>query len=512
MTDSGPTLAGHPASPLTHPLASPLAGLLALLTAFGTAPSAAQERAVLGPAPVLSVGQAEASTTRKIELTAGRSVIVDLPRDAKEVFVANPAVANAVVRSTRKVFVIGMADGATSIFILDAEGRQIAALDVTVARDLKLGALRQLLGQSIPGGRFDVRVTGDSILLSGSVGSSSEAQQAIDIANAFVGVSGGAAGGGGAGARGAVINNLTIRNKDQVMLRVTVVEVARTVLKQFGINLSGSWSGLNLANVTPLSLSGGQFPAGNLLSGTINGTGGASITATLRAFEQAGVSRVLAEPTLTAISGESANFTAGGELPVPSSQSCTPSLVAGTQPTCVVGISFKPYGVTLNFTPVVMAENRISVRVGTSVSEIDPQNSYSFVSGNTTSAVPGLTVRKSETTVELASGATMMTAGLIQQKSKAAINGLPGLVNLPILGALFRSRDYQRQETELMIMVTPYIAKAMEPRQVTRPDDAFVDATDGQAILLGQINRVYGTAGTAPLGRGYRGRVGFITD
>jgi pilus assembly protein CpaC len=512
MTDSGPTLAGHPASPLTHPLASPLAGLLALLTAFGTAPAAAQERAVLGPAPVLSVGQAEASTTRKIELTAGRSVIVDLPRDAKEVFVANPAVANAVVRSTRKVFVIGMADGATSIFILDAEGRQIAALDVTVARDLKLGALRQLLGQSIPGGRFDVRVTGDSILLSGSVGSSAEAQQAIDIANAFVGVSGGAAGGGGAGARGAVINNLTIRNKDQVMLRVTVVEVARTVLKQFGINLSGSWSGLNLANVTPLSLSGGQFPAGNLLSGTINGTGGASITATLRAFEQAGVSRVLAEPTLTAISGESANFTAGGELPVPSSQSCTPSLVAGTQPTCVVGISFKPYGVTLNFTPVVMAENRISVRVGTSVSEIDPQNSYSFVSGNTTSAVPGLTVRKSETTVELASGATMMTAGLIQQKSKAAINGLPGLVNLPILGALFRSRDYQRQETELMIMVTPYIAKAMEPRQVTRPDDAFVDATDGQAILLGQINRVYGTAGTAPLGRGYRGRVGFITD
>ena len=510
MTESGSMAAGPPASALAHPRARSLAALLALVAAVGTAPASAQERAVLGPAPVLSVGQAEASTTRKIELTAGRSVIIDLPRDAKEVFVANPAVANAVVRSTRKVFVIGMADGATSIFILDAEGRQIAALDVTVARDLKLGALRQLLGQSIPGGRFDVRVTGDSILLSGSVGSSSEAQQAIDIANAFVGVSGGGAAGGGA-ARGAVINNLTIRNKDQVMLRVTVVEVARTVLKQFGINLSGNWSGLNLANATPLALSGGQFPSGNLISGTINGTGGASITATLRAFEQAGVSRVLAEPTLTAISGESATFTAGGELPVPSSQSCSAG-VAGAQPVCVVGITFKPYGVTLNFTPVVMAENRISVRVGTSVSEIDPQNSFSFVSGNATTAVPGLTVRKSETTVELASGATMMTAGLIQQKSKAAVNGLPGLVNLPILGALFRSRDYQRQETELMIMVTPYIAKAMEPRQVTRPDDAFVDATDGQAILLGQINRVYGTVGTAPLGRGYRGRVGFITD
>ena len=194
MTDSGPTRAGH----LARAFASPLTGLLALLAAFATAPAAAQERAVLGPAPVLSVGQAESTTTRKIELTAGRSVIVDLPRDAKEVFVANPAVANAVVRSTRKVFVIGMADGATSIFILDAEGRQIAALDVTVARDLKLGTLRQLLAQSIPGGRFDVRVTGDSILLSGSVASSSEAQQAIDIANAFVGVSGGGAAGAGA--------------------------------------------------------------------------------------------------------------------------------------------------------------------------------------------------------------------------------------------------------------------------------------------------------------------------
>ena len=171
---------------------------------------------MLGPAPVLSVGQAEATTTRKIDLTAGRSVIVDLPRDAKEVFVANPAVANAVVRSTRKVFVIGMADGATSIFILDAEGRQIAALDVTVARDLKLGTLRQLLAQSIPGGRFDVRVTGDSILLSGSVASSSEAQQAIDIANAFVGVSERRRGSRAGGARPAARSSTTSRSATRI--------------------------------------------------------------------------------------------------------------------------------------------------------------------------------------------------------------------------------------------------------------------------------------------------------
>ena len=490
-------------------LAAPVAAY-----ALGLSLAIAQDRPVLGPAPTLAVGAAEAAATRKIELTAGRSVIIDLPRDAKEVFVANPKVANAVVRSTRKVFVIGMENGTTSIFILDAEGRQITALDVTVARDLNLNILRQLLGQSIPGGRFDVRSSGDSVLLSGSVASAAEAQQAIDIANAFVGVSGGggasSAGIAGGGARGAVINNLTIRGKDQVMLRVTVAEVSRTVLKQFGVNLTGNWSNMNFVNAAPLALNGGQFPDGNLLSGTIKGPGGSSLTATLKAFEQAGVSRILAEPTLTAISGESAKFTAGGEIPVP--QGCSPTVSQTGSQTCTIGIGFKKYGVTLNFTPVVLSENRISVRVGTEVSEIDPANSYTFQFGNTSTAVPGLTVRNSETTVELSSGSTMMTAGLIQQKNKAAIAGLPGLINLPILGALFRSRDYQRQETELMIMVTPYIAKAMEPRQVNRPDDGFVDATDGQAVLLGQINRLYGVAGAKPLGRGYRGRVGFITD
>ncbi|GJD93679.1 type II and III secretion system protein family protein [Methylobacterium iners] len=487
---------------------------LAALTTIATlcaAPVPATAAPALGAAPIVEIGQNESVAGRKVDLTVGRSLIIDLPRDAKEVFVANPKVANAVVRSTRKIFIIGMDDGATSIFVMDAEGRQIATLDVTVARDLKLGVLKQLLAQSIPGARLDVRSVGDSIVLSGMVGSPLEASQALDITNAFVGISGGTGSapnaGGTSTSRGAVINNITIRGKDQVMLRVTVVEVSRTVLKQFGVNLTGSWSSLNIVNTTPLAINGGQFPSGNLLEGKITGSGGASLTATLKAFEQAGVSRILAEPTLTAISGEAANFTAGGELPVPASQNCT-GLV------CTVGITFKPYGVSLSFTPVVLAENKISIRVGTAVSEIDRQNSYTFsnsTSGSST-AVPGFTVRKSETTIELASGATMMTAGLIQQKNRAAITGLPGLINLPILGALFRSRDYQREETELMIMVTPYIAKAMEPKQVTRPDDGFVEAQDSQAILLGRFNRLYGVAGASPLGPSYRGRVGFITD
>ncbi|MGU3387894.1 type II and III secretion system protein family protein [Methylobacterium sp. D53M] len=520
------------------------AGAVALLVAL-TGPASSQDRQTFGPAPILTVGAAEASSTRRVELTAGRSVIVDLPRDAKEVFVANPAVANAVVRSTRKVFVIGMADGATSIFIMDAEGRQIAALDVTVARDLNLGTLRELLNQSIPGGRFDVRSSGASVLLSGAVNSSADAQQAIDIANAFVGLGGaGAAGAAGAasggvaaGSRGAVINNLTIRNKDQVMLRVTVVEVSRNVLKQFGINMAGNWSALNpVGNLGQTLVNGGtaaatqvpayipnvitnnlpfpintNTPTGNLVQASVQG-GGFSLQATLKAFEQAGVSRILAEPTLTAISGEAAKFLAGGEFAVPASATCA---VGGV---CSPGITYKPYGVALSFTPTVLADNRISIRVATDVTEIDTQQSFNYVIGNTSVAVPGTRVRRSETTVELPSGGVMMTAGLIQQFNKQAIAGLPGLINLPILGALFRSRDYQRQETELMIMCTPYIARPMEAKQVSRPDDNFVDSSDGQAVLLGQINRIYGkvappgAAAAAPLGRTYRGRVGFIVE
>lgn len=462
--------------------------------------------------PVLTIGAGESGSSRKVELTKGRSLIVDLPRDAKEVFVANPAVANAVVRSSRKLFLIGIENGATSIFVMDADGRQIAALDVTIARDINV--LKQSLQQSLPAGRFDVKAVGDSIVLSGAVGSASEAQQAVDIANAFVGIAGAVG-----GVRGAVINNLTVRNKDQVMLRVTVVEVSRNVIKQFGISTTSNWAALNpvdsvagapggfLNQVNPFPLTSTYAPEGNALNASVK-AGGFSLKATLKAFEQAGVSRILAEPTLTAISGEAAKFTAGGEIPVPGTCN-TNTLGTG----CQISIVYKPYGVSLSFTPVVLAENRISIRVATDVTELDRQNSYTFAfAGNgRTTAIPATTKRSSETTVELASGATMMTAGLIEQKNRSAISGLPGLMNLPILGALFRSRDYQRDETELMIMVTPYIAKPMEARQVQRPDDNFVDAPDGKAVLLGQINKIYGTVGGS-LGPAYRGRVGFIAD
>ena len=455
------------------------------------------------PAPVLNVGTSEHAIARKLDLSIGRSLIVELPRDAKEVFVANPKVANAVVRSARKLFIIGIADGQTSMFVIDGEGRQITALEIEVGRDLNV--LRQTLRSAMPKAQIEVKPAGNSILLVGNVANASEATQAVDIANAFVGVSSGLF----TSRKGAVINTLTIRGRDQVMVKVVVSEVSRKAIKQLGINSTGEWK-LGNFSITP-SIDN-PFPLQpQQLAATAIGAGvGNSTNFTLRALERAGLSRVLAEPTVTAISGESAKFTAGGEVPVPKGQVCSFDLV-GRQ-TCQFQIEYKPIGVSVNFTPIVLSDNKISMRIATEVTELDFENQLRL-SGSNQEALntPAFRVRKSDTTVELPSGGTLATAGLIQRVSKQSINGFPGLMNLPIIGVLFRSRDYQREETELMITATPYIAKPMEPNQVQRPDDGFVDAHDAQAILLGRLNKIYGTSG-GPVPQAYKGRVGFIAD
>ncbi|MDP3407345.1 type II and III secretion system protein family protein [Bosea sp. (in: a-proteobacteria)] len=455
------------------------------------------------PAPVLNVGTSEHAIARKLDLSIGRSLIVELPRDAKEVFVANPKVANAVVRSARKLFIIGIADGSTSMFVIDGEGRQITALEIEVGRDLNV--LRQTLRTALPRAQIEIKPAGNSILLVGNVANASEATQAVDIANAFVGTTAGLF----SSSKGAVINSLTIRGRDQVMVKVVVSEVSRKAIKQLGINSTGEWKLGNFSVMptidNPLPLQPQALAATAITAGIGNST-----NFTLRALERAGLSRVLAEPTVTAISGESAKFTAGGEVPVPSGYTCDANNL------CTLGITYRPIGVALNFTPIVLSDNKISMRIATEVTELDFENQLRLSNTSNTSTAqnvnaPAFRVRKSDTTVELPSGGTLATAGLIQRVSKSSINGFPGLMNLPIIGVLFRSRDYQREETELMITATPYIAKPMEPNQVQRPDDGFVDAHDAQAILLGRLNKIYGTSG-GPLPQAYKGRVGFIAD
>ncbi len=460
-------------------------------------PAAAQST---GPAPVLNVGVSEHAMSRKLDLSIGRSLIVELPRDAKEVFVANPKVANAVVRSARKLFIIGIADGQTSMFVIDAEGRQISALEIEVGRDLNV--LRQTLRAAMPSADIQVKAAGNSILLVGTVANASEATQAVDIANAFVGTASGLF----TSSKGAVINSLTIRGRDQVMVKVVVSEVSRKAIKQLGINSTGEWK-LGNFSITPTLDNPLPLQPQALSATAITAGLGNSSNFTLRALERAGLARTLAEPTVTAISGESAKFTAGGEVPVPQGYTCDGSGV------CTLGITYKPIGVALNFTPIVLSDNKISMRIATEVTELDFENQLRLSDTRNQQPVnaPAFRVRKSDTTVELPSGGTLATAGLIQRVSKQSINGFPGLMNIPIIGALFRSRDYQREETELMITATPYIAKPMEPNQIQRPDDGFVDAHDAQAILLGRLNKIYGTSG-GPLPQAYKGRVGFIAD
>ncbi len=455
--------------------------------------------------------------TRRLTLPIGKSTIVDLPSDASEVFVGNPQVANAVVRSARRLYVMAVGNGQTTIFALDKTGQQIASLDlVVVKRDLT--ELKNILNTALPGNDINVQGIEDTVILTGSVASAVDAQKAQDIASGYVGYStagGGSSSTSGGGTsvnfsgstvvNGSLINALTIRGQEQVMLKVQVVEVQRDIVKQLGVSVNGSWNG---AGITGNGTSS-QTPSLSSIGGTASNlaldyTGAkSSLTSSIQAFERNGVARVLAEPNVTAISGETAKFTVGGTIPISTGSTLDP-----TTGRCTVTTTLQDYGVTLNFTPTVLSEGRISLHLATEVTEPDGTTSAQFACSNSI----GFRTRKNSTTVELPSGGSIVSAGLIEQSSKQAIAGTPGLMNLPILGALFRSRDYQRSESELMIIVTPYLVKSLRPDQISKPDDGFADATDPASWLLGRMNRIYSTANNPELIKNYRGKVGFIAD
>lgn len=434
------------------------------------------------------------SQSQPVNLGVSKSVVIDLPRDIKDVLVADPKIANAVVRSSRRAFIIGNAVGQTNVFFFDNDGKQIAGFDIAVTHDMD--GIRQAIRQVLPDADITVNGVGDNVILSGSASSPQEAQQASDVASGLV------------DKVGKIINAIVVRGRDEVMLKVTVAEVDRSVVKQLGINLSGSFgygtSVINFNNsAANPSVASGYTPPLFPINGTPSNTitaGTNHVTATLQAMEQAGVVRALAEPTLTAISGESAHFLAGGEFPYPSVTSCT------TTP-CPPTIQFQNFGVSLTFTPVVLSEGRISLNMMTEVSELDSQNTVT-VAGTT---VPGLSVRRADTTVEIPSGGSLAIAGLIQNETKQDITGLPGLMEVPVLGTLFRSRDYINNRTELMVLVTPYIVHAVAEKDLSRPDDGFADPSDPESVLLGRLNRIYGVGDPAPPDS-YHGKYGFILD
>jgi pilus assembly protein CpaC len=428
---------------------------------------------------------------RVVTIGVGKSYVVDLPANAAEVLVADPKIANAVVRSARKAYVIGIITGETDIIFFDAQGNQIESLAVSVARDMS--PVRNNIQTSIPNSQVSASAVGDSVMLTGSVRSPAEAQTAVEIAANLV------------GGPDKVVNALAIQDRDQVLLKVSIVEMSREVAKQFGVKIDASGANRNTQIVggsnPPNALGGAsqsmlventdldiieQNVAGNGL-GILHTWGANVLLANIEALESRNMLRTLAEPNLTAISGEKADFLAGGEFPIQ------------VQTEDGISIEYKKFGVGLAFTPVVLANGRISLQLQTEVSERASAGSLA------------LNVRRATTVVELPSGGSLALAGLLQETNRQAFSGMPGLINLPVLGALFRSREYQRGQTELVVIVTPYLAKPNARDKLARPDDGFVVATDADAILLGRFNEIYAPGHKGKPGA-YRGPIGHTVE
>jgi pilus assembly protein CpaC len=494
--------------------------------------------------------------SQQIELGLNKSMIVELPREAREVMVPNPDKIDAILQTSTRAYLIGKAAGEANVLFLDKDGRQVASLDITIARDLS--GLSLLLTRLLPGSNITVETVGERTVLTGNVTNPVDAPRACEIVTSYLGpldkqqggsssaTGGGSAitlnattsasnnGGGDAGGSQAcdpssVINLLTVEGREQVLLKVSVVEMERNILKQFGVDLnalinSGSFAFAALSDLPfPINVAGKGLLA-PFLKGTENGatnafpipgapnlplvertsgvgaqwqSGGSRVQGVLRALEEDGLLHTLAEPNLTAISGETANFLAGGEFPIPIAQQL------GT-----ISVEFKKFGIGLAFTPVVMSEGRISLKVSTEVSELSNQGAVIL----SNISIPALKVRRAETTVELPSGGSLVMAGLLSDQSKQALSGYPGLKNLPVLGTLFRSRDFLKNETELVVLVTPYVVKPVARSELAQPDDGFGWASDVNTDLIGQMNRVYGRhPERAPVGR-FDGDVGFIVE
>ena len=442
------------------------------IASVGPAPALADDDDDFGFAAGASIGM-EGPVVRVVKIGLNKSVVIDLPRDARDILVSNPVIADAVIRTPRRIYVTGVAVGQSNVIIFDRAGQQILLLDLEVERDSM--TLTRTLNRLIAGSAIDVEVVSDNIILAGTVRTAADARKAEDIAGIFA--NGGAMGGGGGGTASSIINMLTIEGEDQVQLKVTVAEVSRSVAKQLGIQISGNLDiGVLSAGIeSSPSFGPGGTPSDNITADFLSGAN--RLDATLRALEQTGMIKTLAEPTLTAISGESASFLAGGEVAVP---------VLGSDGG--EGVEFKEFGVALAFTPVVLSEGRISLRVRTEVSALSNEGPLSL----------SLSTRRAESTLELPSGGSMVLGGLIKDDVRQSLAAFPGLGRLPILGALFRSRDFQREETELVIIVTPYLVSPVARSALATPGQGFQPASDAQAVFLGNVNRVYGGPSDKP--------------
>jgi len=495
------------------------------------------------------------AVSRRVTLGVDKSMIVDLEAPAADVVISNPGIADAVVQTSQRIIFRGIKFGQTNALIFDRAGRPLLDLNISVETDL--AALEDTISRHVPDARVKIESINGSIILTGMVDNLSQSDQVSRLVKAFF-PEGSSSGGM------QIVNMLNVNAADQVLLEVRIVEMQRSVIKQLGINLSGSTSFGELASQSlqqvfqgglPLFFDpdSGQYnttgqgnavemlqptgPSSNTLSASAsnsfnvqgqalggvslktgytnynNGRLQSSVGAAIDAMERVGIVRTLAEPNIVAMSGESAKFLAGGEFPVP----------VGQNQNGQITVEFKPYGVGLAFTPVVLSEGRISLKVSTEVSELTSQGAFQGAAqtftdsdGNTTiiqgATLPALSVRRAESVVELPSGGSMMMAGLISVKDRQTIDQLPGLKKLPILGALFQSRDFLSDETELVVMVTPYLVGPASKANMKSPADGYANASDAKTIFFGKLNETYGRDGAPIKAEEYRAPVGFMEE
>jgi pilus assembly protein CpaC len=460
---------------------------LGALLAPGLA-AAAEQRAA--PADIIEITADDlknGGTGRVIDLAVGKARLLKLPVSARDALVANPDVAEVVIKTPRLIFLLGQQIGTTNAFFLDGQGGELARIEINVQMDVV--AVKQALRDLVPGADIDVRAVNDNLFLTGRVRSPEMAENARQIALRFVGNA------------VNVVNLLSVIEDQQVLLQVKVAEITRSVLKELGVNLFDPASG-SLTTVTSGDLSFRAATAGGLTDTPFLNTvlryfhgDGDVLTIAINALERNGLIKTLAEPNLTAISGETANFLAGGEFPIPVGQDDN-----------TISIAFRQFGIGLNFTPVVLNAGRISLRVATEVSALSNENGI-VTQGI---AVPGLSVRRAETTVELPSGGSLVIAGLLRDDLSNQITGVPGLKDIPIIGTFLRSNSLQRNETELVVAVTAYLVKPVSRDQVRLPTEGLAPPSDYDLYLLGRLHAVYGREAAAPPPETLHGPIGYI--
>ncbi|OWU86422.1 general secretion pathway protein [Oceanicola sp. 22II-s10i] len=442
----------------------------------------------------------ERGTQSSVKVAMNRAVVVESATPFAELSIANPQIADISSLSDRSIYVLGKAPGITTLTLLDQTGQLIANVDVVVAADIT--EFKERLRQILPGEKIEVRTANDGIVLSGTVSSSQKLQRALDLAERY--------------APERVSNLMSVGGVQQVMLKVRFAEMERSVSKSLSSSLALKGNGLG----GNLGLSGGNgrssnsVDQGNALAGSIPAindntgamlfgfdVGAVEVGVLLEALETKGVVRTLAEPNLTALSGQEAKFLAGGEYPVPVAQD------GGT-----VTVEFKPFGVEMNFIPRVVDDDIINLELSAAVSSIDPNNGFTLNAFE----IDAFTKRQAETTVELRDGQSFAIAGLLQDDFRDSNAQVPWLGDIPVLGALFRSADYQRRQTELVIIITAHLVQPTRGEALALPTDRVRPPSEKDLFLFGNVakdnsRKLKGAAGEVAR-QDFSGSYGYVME